>query len=92
MKKIAPLVFLLGIIFNSCTSIAPLMITQNPIGAKQGKSRAVFLFGCIALDGGDYSTGTAARNGGVNKIATVDLQTQNYLGIIIVKQSIVCGE
>lgn len=92
MNKISKAVIFVAIIaLNACTTLVPLMITQNPIGTKQGKARAVFLFG-IPLDGGDYSTGTAARNGGINKIATVDLQTQNYLGIIIVKQSIVAGE
>lgn len=89
LTKIAILAF--AITLNACTTISPLLITQNPIGTKQGKARAVFLFG-IPLDGGDFSTGTAARNGGINKIATVDLKTQNYLGIVIVQQTIVAGE
>ncbi|MDX2191455.1 MAG: TRL domain-containing protein [Bacteroidota bacterium] len=80
------------ILLSSCTTISPLMVTQNNLGAKQGKSRAAFLFGKIALDGGDYSTGTAARNGGVSKIATVDLQVQNYLGIVIIYTTLVGGE
>ena len=40
----------------------------------------------------DVSISTAAANGGITKIATVDSKTVNYLGIWVVRTTIVTGE
>jgi hypothetical protein len=42
--------------------------------------------------GADASIQEAAKNGGITKISTVDLQTNNILGIIVVYKCIVTGE
>lgn len=74
----------------SCTSVAPLTATSNPVGAKVGEATAKFVFG-FPLKGGDYGIQLAAKNGGISKISTVDVKTKN-LFVMVVRTTIVTGE
>ena len=42
--------------------------------------------------GGDYSIQTAAKNGGITKVSTVDVKYKNVLGLFISRTTIVTGE
>lgn len=92
MKIIKSLIILATLTFTlaSCSVTAPYMVTQNEMGSKEGKASATFVFG-IPVNGGDCSTRTAARNGNITKIATVDTQVKNYLCIVVVRATIVTG-
>ena len=61
------------------------------IGAKVGKSTGTCYLGALCF-GADASIQTAAKNGGITKIGSVDMQTKNFLGLIITYTCIVTGE
>lgn len=74
----------------SCTITEPVSATSNPIGSKVGKSSGTCVLNiCLDVDAGINS---AAKNGGITKISTVDYRTKNYLGIIKKHECIVTGE
>ena len=78
------------ITFASCSVSGPLFITDNPSGEKVGKSSYRMIFGFI-LDGGDASIRTAAENGGITKISTVDQRVESSL-FITTYSTVVTGE
>lgn len=82
---------LVGIFMASCSIILPVNATSNPVGTKVGTSEAKVYLGVLAFDQ-DASIKTAAKNGGITKISTVDIKTSNILGIIITYETIVTGE
>lgn len=92
LKKITQSVAVcLAVLFmTACSITSPLTATSNPVGKKIGTAKAKIIFGMVF--GGDYSVMTAAKNGGITKIATVDVKTFNALGIFISKKVIVSGE
>jgi len=60
---------------------------------KQGESTAQFLFGAIPLTHmGDITVATAAKNGGIKKIATIETKKTSILGIIVTYTTVVTGE
>jgi len=73
MKKITKLgigLVLAGFL-GSCSISGPLMVTNHPVGEKRGEaSRKIFLN--ITFGQTDLGAITAAKNGGITKIATVD--------------------
>lgn len=75
---------------SSCTYIQPVTATSNPIGSKVGTARA-FNVGGLWTEG-DYSIRTAAKNGKITKISTVDIQKSQYCGFIYIFETIVTGE
>lgn len=76
---------------SACTVTFPYIATENEVGAKEGTAKAVFVFG-FPVNGGDYSIRTAARNGEINKIGTIDRKVSKYgLGIVVVRSTIVTG-
>jgi hypothetical protein len=77
--------------FASCSATHPYWVTTNPIGTKVGKSSGTCYIRILCFDA-DYSIQTAAKNGGITKIATVDIRTTNVLGIIWTFETIVTGE
>jgi hypothetical protein len=91
-------------IFESCSSTQPFFVTNNSVGTKVGKASGTCydLFGIFTLfqlgkAGGicldaDYSIQSAAKNGGITKIATVDIRKTSVLGIVITYETIVTGE
>jgi hypothetical protein len=73
MKKIKNLLLFVSAasILASCSVAGPLMVTNHTIGSKRGEaSRKIFLN--ITFGHTDLGAITAAKNGGLKKIATVD--------------------
>ena len=69
----------------------PVTATSNPVGSKVGTAKATTYFYFIAFNQ-DASIQTAAKNGGIKKISTVDMKTGNVLNIIWTFETIVTGE
>jgi hypothetical protein len=94
MKKYV-LVFLAVLVvlaITGCTTTEPVDLTNNPVGTKVGESSGTLVFGGAFGGTVDYSLQTAAKNGGINKISTVDLRIRN-LGIFgVTYTTIVTGE
>lgn len=86
----------IGLVLASCTTISPITATNNAIGEKTGKSETVCLFYFGGMSSGivlnkDYGVQEAAKKGGLNTIATVDLEVKSY--ILFTKNTvIVTGE
>lgn len=76
-------------IMASCQITQPIAATSNPLGTKAGKSSGKCYFGlCFNVDA---SVRTAALNGGITQISTVDYSVKNFLGIVQVHECIVTG-
>lgn len=76
-----------------CTTVAPGAFDAGAsANAKRGEATGGFLFGLIPVTSADVSISTAAANGGIKKIATVDHKDVSYLGLWVVKTTIVTGE
>lgn len=95
MKKLRNLfiglIAVAAITLASCTVTRPGQVTDNPMGTKIGRATGTCYLGIFCFNV-DYSIHTAAKNGGINKIATVDVKTTNVLGIIWTFETIVTGE
>ena len=92
MNKIKNLIIVLaaGLMLTSCSAkfTYPSMVTENPVGEKVGKSSydvigipllANFPWICFNRDRG---VAKAAKNGDIDKIATVDFQIeQNFFSV-----------
>jgi hypothetical protein len=73
----------------SCTVTTPVAATSNPVGSKTGTSTARRVLGIWVQS--DASVATAARNGNISRISTVDV-TRRY-GIFVYKiETKVTGE
>ncbi|MEA3450949.1 MAG: TRL-like family protein [Bacteroidota bacterium] len=80
-----------GLLFlSSCSIIMPVSATSNTVGSKVGVAKATVYLGVLAFDQ-DASIQTAAKNGGITKISTVDMKQGNILGIIWTYETIVTG-
>jgi hypothetical protein len=82
MKKIIFALLSLAVLFTvagcSSTITAPVEATNNPIGSKVGEQSETVNFVWIlplswSIDASAYK---AAQNGGITKIATIDVQTK----------------
>ena len=75
MKKIRFLLCasILALSIQSCVVYKEHKITDNPVGDKVGVSKSNI------FNGGDFTLEKAAKNGNIDKIATVDIVTKNYL-------------
>jgi len=83
---------LLIVSLNACsvTTRLPAMVTDNPAGEKEGRA-TVKVIGNVFVLGGDLSIRTAAENGGITKISTVDYEVKS--GLFVSKHTtIVTGE
>lgn len=93
MKKILVKSFVILTVgfMTSCTMAGPLIITDNAnSGDKVGESSFISYFGFPPFNG-DNSIETAAKNGGIKKISTVDAKITG--GFFSTKYStIVTGE
>jgi hypothetical protein len=95
MKNFKSILFVgIVVLATSCTITRPYAVTNNAIGDAVGTSKTTLIFGTstgVTLQAGLLSTNKnfgvieAAKNGNVNKIATVDVQTSNYGFISLVK-------
>ncbi|WP_310555642.1 TRL-like family protein [Flavobacterium sp.] len=90
MKKLV-LALAASAMLTSCSVTLPVNATSNAVGKKVGSSSTMSIFG-LFFDGGDASILTAAKQGGISKISTVDFKSTNYLFIIGQYETIVSGE
>jgi hypothetical protein len=76
---------------SSCSITLPVAATSNPVGAKVGSATAPVFLGVFVFDG-DASIKSAAKNGGITKISTVDMKQFTILNIYSTYTTIVTGE
>ncbi len=76
---------------SSCALTLPVNATSNPVGEKVGTAKATGYFGVLFFDA-DASIRTAAKNGGITEISTVDIKQTSILNIIVTYETIVTGE
>jgi hypothetical protein len=92
-KKIKSILALVAVVamMSSCSVTLPVNATSNAVGSKVGTSKATGYFGVLFFNQ-DASISTAAKNGGITKISTVDIKYGNVLGLIYTYETIVTGE
>jgi hypothetical protein len=87
MKKILGLLAVGAVfVFSSCTSVAPVAATSNPVGSKCGVATETKILGIYPLEG-DHGINKAAKAGGIKKISHVDVETNSILGVLYVKKT-----
>lgn len=93
LKKIKTIFALLAVVamMSSCALTLPVSATSNPVGTKVGTAKATGYLGILFFDA-DASIQTAAKNGGITKISTVDIKQTNLLNLIVTYETIVTGE
>ncbi len=83
-------VFAIAFFSASCSVTTPVAATSNPIGSKVGTSSGKCYFNiCRNVDASIHS---AAQNGNITKVSTVDYKVKNFIGIVITHECIVTGE
>jgi hypothetical protein len=78
-------------LLSSCSITYPVAATSNPIGSKVGTAKATGFLGILFFDA-DASIRTAAKNGGITKVSTVDVKYSSVLNIVVSYETIVTGE
>jgi uncharacterized protein YdbL (DUF1318 family) len=93
MKKIKTMIAMLAVaaMFSSCSITLPVNATSNAIGNKVGTAKATGYLGILFFDA-DASIRTAAKNGGISRISTVDIKHTSLLNLIVTYETIVTGE
>jgi hypothetical protein len=93
LKKFRTVLALLAVaaLMSSCAVTLPVNATSNPVGSKVGTATATGYLGYIFFDQ-DASIQTAARNGGITRISTVDIKHTSILNIVVTYETIVTGE
>ncbi len=96
MRKFKNLAIALAItsvaFLSSCSVTVPVTATSNPVGSKVGIAKSTQTLGFF-FDGGDLSIKSAAKNGGISKISTVDFKSSLvFLYLIRSYETIVTGE
>lgn len=84
-------VLVLAFSLSSCAVTLPVNATSNPLGSKVGTASATGYLGVLFFDQ-DASIRTAAKNGGITRISTVDIKTSTILNLIVTYETIVTGE
>ncbi len=90
IKKFAALIVIAGLL-TSCALTLPVNATSNAVGSKVGTAKATGYLGIFWFNA-DASIQTAAKNGGISKISTVDIKQTNILGLLYTFETIVTGE
>lgn len=93
MKKIKLFVALVAAtaMLSSCSLTLPVNATSNAVGSKVGTAKATGFLGILFFNA-DASIKSAAQNGGITKISTVDIKHTSVLNIIVTYETIVTGE
>ena len=91
MKKLLCSTIIAATLLTSCSLTKPVSASSNPIGSKVGQASGTCFLGVLCF-GADASIQTAAKNGGITKVSTVDLKTSNILNLVITYTCIVTGE
>ena len=82
-----------ALMIMSCSVTTPVAATSNEVGSKVGISKTNGLFDFFFFDGGDASIATAAKNGKISKISTVDFRKKiKFFGIIVSHETMITGE
>jgi len=92
-KKITTIcaTFVMVALLSSCSLTLPVTATSNAVGSKVGTSKATGYLGVLFFDA-DASIKTAAKNGGITEISTVDIKQTSMLNIIVTYETIVTGK
>lgn len=90
IKKITALMAVVAML-SSCALTLPVNATSNPVGQKVGTAKATGYLGVLFFNQ-DASIQKAAKNGGITKIATVDIKQTSILNLVITYETIVTGE
>ena len=91
MKKIAiALATAATLALASCTTVLPVAATSNDMGKKVGESTTTLLFNALPISG-EASIASAAKNGGIKKISSVDLKVK-WLVVLTQLTAVVTGE
>lgn len=88
--KVAIMAILVSTIVTACSLTTPITATSNPVGQKVGEASASVFFG-IYFDV-DLSIRTAALNGNITKISTVDFKREGLYPFFVTYTTIVTGE
>lgn len=93
IKKISSFIAMCAVValMSSCALTLPVNATGNAMGSKVGTAKATGFFYTLFFNA-DASIQTAAKNGGIKKISTVDVKHTSILGIITTYETIVTGE
>jgi len=96
MRKFRNVMFAVMVVgaalLSSCSVTVPVAATSNPVGNKVGSAKSTQILGFF-FDGGDMSIKTAAKNGGITKISTVDFKSSMvFLYLVRSYETIVTGE
>lgn len=93
MKKLikSTLVLFAALSIASCSLTVPVAATSNEVGSKVGRASGACYLGVLCFDA-DASIMSAAKDGGISKISTVDFKTFNILNLYIKYECIVTGE
>lgn len=93
LKKLKVVIasFVLVAAMSSCALTLPVDATSNPVGSKVGTATATGYLGVLFFDQ-DASIQTAAKNGGITRISTVDIKQTSILNIVVTYETIVTGE
>lgn len=93
MKRIATFLVatVIGAFMVACSMTMPVNATGNTVGSKVGTSSGSCYLGALCF-GVDASIKSAAKNGNIKKISTVDLKVKNVLGLIITYECQLTGE
>ena len=92
-KKAKTIILLVAVVgmMSSCALTLPVNATSNPVGEKVGTATATGFLGVLFFDQ-DASIRTAAKNGGITEISTVDIKHTSILGLVVTYETIVTGE
>ena len=87
MKNLKLLVFglVLAASTNACTFYQRHETTGAPVGNKVGVSKTTSVLGII---NGSYGIGDAAKNGGIEKVATIDVKATSYIFAVTYKTTV----
>ena len=88
--KIVITLGLVTLVLTGCAITLPVAATSNAVGSKVGTSTATGYLGALFFDA-DASIRTAAANGGITKISTVDIKIGSLFNIITTYECIVTG-
>jgi hypothetical protein len=93
IKKFKMITILLSVVavMSSCALTLPVNATSNPVGSKVGMAKATGYLQVLFFNQ-DASIRTAAKNGGITKISTVDIKQTSILGLVVTFETIVTGE
>lgn len=89
--KIFAAVLAASAMLSSCSLTLPVNATGNTVGSKVGTAKATGYLGFLFFNA-DASIKSAAKNGGITKISTVDIKHTSLLNLIVTYETIVTGE